>query len=183
MEGKKIKIVYFIYQQKGEQNNTPKIESNDKIKNVKEISKKGGYGSIIILYRIEVLKNEKENRINISILDNGKVYVSHILFDYLESLSKEGFDMKENIIFKLKFNTFNNEGNCLNKLPNSEQFYFFAEQFKENQNILINLYLCTISQIFLNSNEKFDFILKFFLIIYDKNKLHHLFKTSYSIFF
>ena len=147
MEGKEIKIVYFIYSQKGKRSNILKIDTNNKIKNVKEISKKDWNDSIIILYRIEVLKNEKENKIDIFILSkNGEVYVSHILFNYLESLSKEDFDMKENIIFKLKFTHFNNEANDLNQniLPYSEQFYFFAEHFKEDDNILINLYLSTI---------------------------------------
>ena len=184
MEGKEIKIVYFIYSQKGKRSNILKIDTNNKIKNLKEISQKDWYDSIIILYRVEVLKNEKENKIDIFILDNnGEVYVSHILFNYLESLSKEDFDMKENIIFKLKFNHFNNEGNDLNQfiLPYNDQFDLFAEQFKEDENILINLYLSTISQIFLNSNEKFDFILEFFLIIYDKNKLQRMSKLKQVI--
>ena len=46
---------------------------------------------------------------------------------------------------------------------------------------MINLYLSTISQIFLNSNEKFDFILEFFLIIYDKNKLQRMSKLKQVI--
>ena len=172
MEGKEIKIVYFIYSQKGKHSNISKIDTNDKIKNVKEISKKDWNDSIIILYRIEVLKNEKENKIDIFILSkNGEVYVSHILFNYLESLDEENFDMKDNIIFKLKFNNYNNEGNNLNQviLPYNEQFELFSETFKDNDEIMINLYLSTISQIFLNSNEKFDFILKFFLIILNAN--------------
>ena len=39
MEGKEIKKVYFIYAQKGEKNNIKEIETNDKVKIVKEISK------------------------------------------------------------------------------------------------------------------------------------------------
>ena len=184
MEGKEIKFVYFIYSQKGENNNILVIELNDKIKSIKEIIKKDWYDSIIILYRIEVLKSKNENKINISLIDNkGDVYFSHILFNYLESLDEENFDMKDNIIFKLKFNNYNNEGNNLNQviLPYNEQFELFSETFKDNDKIMINLYLSTISQIFLKTNEKCDFIFDFFLKIYDKQKMKSLPKLKQVI--
>ena len=167
MEGNEIKKVFFIYTQKGDKNNIFKIERSNKVKEVKELSK-DIYGDYIqVLYFLEITKYEGENKINISLLDNqGEIYISSIPFDSAELLGEDNLDIQENIIYKMKFKPYNNnEQHNLEQfiLPYDKQYAIFESTFKDNNKIMLSLYLNTITQVFLDSNEKFEFILEFFL--------------------
>ena len=171
MEGKEIKKVFFIYAQNGEKNNVKEIETNDKVKVVKEISKENLGNSIQNIYSIEILKNPEENKINIYLYDNqGEAYFSNIIFESNEFFEEENIDLQEKIIFKLKFKPYDYIKGKLDQiiLPNNEQFEIFENKFRENEKLMFSLYLNTISQVFLHSNENLDFIFNFFLKIYEK---------------
>ena len=191
MEGKEIKKVYFIYAQKGEKNNIKEIETNDKVKIVKEISKENLGNSIQNIYYLQILKNPEENKININLIDNqGEMYISNIVFEpneFIEEEEEENIDIEEKIIFKLKFKPFNNIEEKLDQiiLPYNEQFEIFENKFQDNDKLMFSLYLNTISQVFLHPNEKIDFIFNFFLNVYEKinSDKKQEFKTILKYFF
>jgi len=179
MEGNETKTVYFIYAQNGVKNNIAKVNLINKIKDAKEISKEIFGNTIRILYAIKISKNKNENKISISLKDNqGDTYISNIPLNLLEQLEEEEGDIEINniILFKLRFVPLNNDQ--IDKLdqiilPYDQQFTILENQFKEfknNNEIMISLYLNVISQIFLKSKQKYDFILQFFLKIYEKLK-------------
>ena len=172
MESNKIINAYFIYAQKGQNSNISTIETNDRIKKVQELSKEVNENNLQILYLIEISKTEEEKQINLSLLNNeGELFISNIHFEYLELLGEEKIDINENIFFKMKFEPLNNNSpNNLGQiiLPYDKQFSIFENHFKENAKLIFSLYLSTLSQVFLNSKEKFDFILDIFLKVYEK---------------
>ena len=189
MESNKIIKAYFIYAQKGQNSNISTIETNERIKNVQELSKEVNENSLQILYLIEISKSEEENQINLFLLNKqGELFISNIDFDYLKLLGEEKIDINENIFFEMKFeldddNNPNNLGQII--LPYDKQFSIFENQFKENDKIIFSLYLSTLSQVFLTSKQKFDFVLDFFLKIHEKinsNKLPE-FKNILKYFF
>ena len=166
MEGKETKTVYFIYSQNGEKSNIKAIDLDNKIKEAKEISKEVSGNSIQILYRLKISKN-KESRIKISLLDKQEIsYNSFISLNSNELFGDENYDTDNYIIYNVKFKPYsNNEENHLdqNILPCNKQFNIFENNFKNDQHNLITLYKTTIFQVFLQSNQKLDFILDFFL--------------------
>ena len=174
MEEKIRKHIYFLYTQKGDKNNITAIETNAKVRQVKEIFKELHNNYLQILYKVELLVNNDENKINIALLhNNGDSYYAHISL-YPTELDK-CINSTDIIIFKVLFKPYllNDGGDLLNQilLPNNEQFHIFERSFSNQENIIINLYSSIISQVFLNSKETFSFILDFFLKIYDKNKI------------
>ena len=172
MEGKKLKTIYFLYTQKGQENNIQKIEINDKIKKVEEISEELCGNYIQILYKVEVLINKDENKINISLLHFiGDSYLANIYLNQTE-LDKS-INNNDIIIFKVSFKPYlYDEGDNLYQifLPYEKQFDIFEKTFINQENILINLYSSVISQVFMNSKTKFEFIINLFLKIYDEKK-------------
>ena len=172
MEDKKRKIIYFLYTQKGQENNIQEIEINDKIKKVEEISEELCGNYIQILYKVEVLINKDENKINISLLHFiGDSYFANIYLNQTE-LDKS-INNNDIIIFKVSFKPYlYDEGDNLYQifLPYEKQFDIFEKTFINQENILINLYSSVISQVFMNSKTKFEFIINLFLKIYDEKK-------------
>ena len=170
MEEKSKKNIYFLYSQKGDKNNIQAIETNDKVIKVNEIHKEIYDNSIQILYKLEILINNEVNKINISLINiQGENYSAQV------ELNNTELDLNNNdiIIFKVQFKPyFTNEKNNLNQifLPYDKQFDIFERVFIDNENILINLYASIISQVFLVSKIKYDFIFNFFLKIYDEKK-------------
>jgi hypothetical protein len=79
MEEKNKRNIYFLYTQKGENNNISEIDTNDKIKKVNEIHKEI-YGNYIeILYKLEVLLDKDEKEIKIPLINiQGDYYYAYI---------------------------------------------------------------------------------------------------------
>ena len=185
MEEKSKKNIYFLYSQKGDKNNVQAIETNDKVIKVNEIHKEIYDNSIQILYKLEILINNEVNKINISLINiQGENYSAQV------ELNNTELDLNNNdiIIFKVQFKPyFNNEKNNLNQifLPYDKQFDILERIFIDNENILINLYASIISQVFLVSKTKYDFIFNFFLKIYDEKKMTKFpqFKSILKYFF
>ena len=185
MEEKSKKNIYFLYSQKGDKNNVQAIETNDKVIKVNEIHKEIYDNSIQILYKLEILINNDENKINISLINiQWENYSAQV------ELNNTELDLNNNdiIIFKVQFKPyFTNEKNNLNQifLPYDKQFDILERIFIDNENILINLYASIISQVFLVSKTKYDFIFNFFLKIYDEKKMTKFpqFKSILKYFF
>ena len=141
--------------------------------------------SIQILYKLEILINNDENKINISLINiQGDSYYAYIKLNNTEL----DVNIDDIIIFKVQFKPyFNNDKNNLNQifLPYDKQFDILERIFIDNENILINLYASIISQVFLVSKTKYDFIFNFFLKIYDEKKISKFpqFKSILKCFF
>ena len=169
-----LKKIYFIYAQKGEQNNILSFDTNKKIKNIKEIEKNILDNFIQILYCIEISADNRENQVKINLIDNmGEYYYSFIPLNTLELLGKENVDTDEIVIFNLQFMNYQSkEENKLNQyiLPYAQQFYIFENKFKDSDEKLINLYSSAITQILLKSNQKFDLIIYIFFKLFDERK-------------
>ena len=181
--------IYFIYTQIGKQNNIFSFDINEKIKNIKELGKKMCEQYIQILYCIEILDSDNNKQVKISLIDNkGEYYYSYIHLNTLELLGQGNVDTNKFIIFNLKFlDTQKSEENKLEQfiLPYYEQFYIFERNFKNNDEILINLYSSAIAQILLKTNQKFDFIIYIFFKIFDEEKYNNQprLKESLKYFF
>ena len=175
MEEKEIKQVYFIYTQNGGNNNIKSIELNDNIIDCKELSKEIKEEYIQIIYCLKISKNKDENEIKISLIDNqNDSYNSSFSLIPSGLLEKENITLDDYIIFNLKFKSINdNKGKNLNQfsLAYDTQFYIFESQFKNEDKMLFGLYISTIYQVLLKYKQKFDFILKFFLEIYNNKKI------------
>ena len=172
MEEKNRKNIYFLYTQKGENNNISEIDTNDKIKKVNEIHKEIYRNYIEILYKLEVLLDKEEKEIKIPLINiQGDYYYAYIRLNDTEL----DVNIDDIIIFKVQFKPYNyTEGNYLNQiyLPYNEQFDIFERNFSNQENILVNLYASIVSQVLLVSKTKYDFIINFFLKIYDKKKFN-----------
>ena len=97
------KNIYFIYAQQGEKSNIGAIETNDKVKKVKEIYKENLGIQIQSLYNIEIRKKKDDNRVIISLIDyNGECYNSLIHFTKNEIFGEED-EEDALILFKLMF--------------------------------------------------------------------------------
>ena len=169
MEDKQAMNIYFIYSQKGRENNIETFELNDKIKKVQEISKEIQEDNIQVLYCIEFCKNEGEEEFDISLSDiEGLKYISKFSLNNID----ENFN-KELFIFNLKFTPIENiYGNKLDQyiLSYEDQFYIFERNLEKADNRLINLYFTAINEILLKTKQEFSFILDLFLKIFDKKK-------------
>ena len=174
MEVKESKTIYFIYCQEGEKSNIQGIDKDDKIKEVKEISKDIYENSICILYRLGLMKNKEENKIKISLVDKqGIYYNATISLNSQELFGDKDYDTDCYTIYDVKFKPYNNnEGNYLNQknLPHNQQFKIFENHLKNNDDNMIALYKTTIFHVFLQSIQKLEFIIDFFLKIYNTNK-------------
>ena len=185
MKGNDNKTVYFIYAQNGVKNNIKKLNLiNDAEKIPKEI-----FGNTIrILYAIKIPKIKNEKKISLSLEDNqGDTYISNIPLNLLEQLEEEeGIKFNNIILFKLRFTSLNyDQIDKLDQiiLPYDQQFSILENRFKNDDDIMISLYLNAISQIFLKSKQKYDFILKFFLKTYEKSKRLPKFEIVMKYFF
>ena len=97
MEEKSKKNIYFLYSQKGDKNNVQAIETNDKVIKVNEIHKEIYDNSIQILYKLEILINNDENKINISLINiQGENYSAQVELNNTEL----DFNNNDIIIFK-----------------------------------------------------------------------------------
>ena len=175
MEEKETKKIYFIYAQNGYSCNIDKFVLNDKIIKVTQL-----YKDIVkliynhILYCAEVVKNNDNNEIELSLIDlNGDKYSSFIFLNQQEGL--EIIDTNEIILFKLIFEPFNGKNNLQQfTLSADKQLKIFEDNFKNDDKKLVNLYLSLINQVLLKENHKFDLVLNVFYKIYNENKYENL---------
>ena len=159
MEDKKTKKIYFLYSQKGQNNNIQNFELNDKINNVQDISKDVLDDTTQVIYCIEISNYEQEDEINISLINiQGIKYICNIPLENLKVFP----DLNEAIIFNLLFEPFDElNANYLDQilLPYKDQFDCFEKKIKDNEQLMISLFFSTINEILLKSRQKFDFIL------------------------
>ena len=172
--------IYFIYTQHGEKNKIKEFTADEKIIKVEELSKEQCNEKIQVLYCAYVSKNIDEDEIEISLDDEeGENYYSNIYLD-----KNEENDFIFNLIFEHRENdAFNHLEQAI--LPVIDQFYFFEKNFKNKDDILINLYSKAINQILFKPNKKFNFILYIFFQIFDENKYNNLpkYKDALIYFF
>ena len=172
MEDKEYKTIYFIYAQEGKKNNIESIPSNDTFIEAQIISEDIYENEIQILYRLKISKKREEKGLLITLLDSsGKVYNSKISLNPLELFGEENNDINDYLIYNVKFQT-SGEINCLNQkiLSYIKQFNIFENKFKDDNKTLIYLYKSTIFQLLLKPNLKLDFILDFFLKMYNNQQ-------------
>ena len=97
-----------------------------------------------ILYSIEIVNSDNNKQVKISLIDNkGEYYYSYIHLNTLELLGQGNVDTNKFIIFNLKIlDIQKSEENKLEQfiLPYYEQFYIFEKNFKNNDEILINVF-------------------------------------------
>ena len=171
------KNIFFIYAQQGEKSNIGAIETNDKVKKVKEIYKENLGIQVQSLYNIEIRKQKDENRLIISLIDyNGECYNSLIHFTKNEIFGEED-EEDALILFKLMFYPYEKkESNILGQftLHYEEQFYIFEKYFteKKNDKLKINLYASTISQYLLKDNLNYKFVINLFFKLYDEREMN-----------
>ena len=172
--------IYFIYTQHGEKNKIKEFTTDEKIIKVEELSKEQCNEKIQVLYCAYASKNINEDEIEISLDDEeGENYYSNIYLD-----KNEENDFIFNLIFEHRENdAFNHLEQAI--LPVIDQFYFFEKNFKNKDDILINLYSKAINQILFKPNKKFNFILYIFFQIFDENKYNNLpkYKDALIYFF
>ena len=155
---------YFIYSQKGKKSNISILETNDQIKKIDIIASGIQSGKIDYLYQLYCLNisNIQEDKpITLSLISiQGELYTAKI---YLHN--KELFKYK--IIFEPYYNK--NE-NSLNQivLPFHEQFEIFKKHLKIDNELLYNLYSSQLNVIFTEKIIEFDFLLKFFIELYEQ---------------
>jgi len=164
MEEKETRKIYFIYAQNGYSCNIDKFELNDKIIKVTQLYR--NIEKLIynhILYCAEVLNNNNENEVTLTLIDiNGDKYSSLLVFN--EQEGEEIINTNEKIFFKLIFEPHQSKNN-LNQftLSADKQLKIFEDNFKNDDKKLINLYLSLINQVLIKEENKFDLILMCFI--------------------
>ena len=175
MEEKETRKIYFIYAQNGYSCNIDKFELNDKIIKVTQLYR--NIEKLIynhILYCAEVLNNNNENEVTLTLIDiNGDKYSSLLVFN--EQEGEEIINTNEKIFFKLIFEPHQGKNN-LNQftLSADKQLKIFEDNFQNDDKKLINLYLSLINQVLIKEENKFDLILNVFYKIYNENKYENL---------
>ena len=133
MEEKETRKIYFIYAQNGYSCNIDKFELNDKIKKVTQLYK--NIEKLIynhILYCAEVLNNNNENEVTLTLIDiNGDKYSSLLVFN--EQEGEEIINTNEKIFFKLIFEPHQGKNN-LNQftLSADKQLKIFEDNFQND---------------------------------------------------
>ena len=172
MEGRK--RIYFLYTQIGQENKIKNFLINDDIKKVGKIEECKRNEYIRILYYAEISRKQNEEKLKIFLKDNqGESYYSNISLNTLELLGEKNLETDDFFIFNLKFiDSQNNEENNLEQfiLEPNEQFYIFENKFAKKDDKLVILYLCTITQVLLKTNQKFDLILDIFFKLFENHK-------------
>ena len=165
MENIKENKIYFIYAQKGKKSNISTIETNEQIKKIDIIKEGTQSDNIYILYCLTILNTNKEKPITLTLKDNkGELYISNIYLNNTDIFQ-----------YKILFEPYYNKNeNSLDQiiLPNEKQFEIFKNSFKNDINILYNLYSSRLTSFLMDNTLTidFNFLWKFFIEFYQQFK-------------
>ena len=193
-ENPKDKVIYFIYSQKGgEENDIGKLEKNENIKNIQIIKQYKTFEYIYVLYSVTISTNNKEKMISLLLTKSFEQYEASI--DCAKSYP-------EIFIYEIDFKPFNLNLNLNNNfikftLPYTEQFNIFKNEIVfQNNNLLKNLCQSTLDfihnvalinqeNIVNKRNFEFNFYLYLFLnclTLYIYNNNEYILKLFFNEF-
>jgi len=193
-ENPKDKVIYFIYSQRGgEENDLGKLEKNDNIKNVQIIKQYKNFEYIYVLYSVTISTNKQEKMISLFLTKSFGQYEASI--DCVKSYP-------EIFIYEIDFKPFNLNLNSNNNfiiftLPYTEQFNIFKNEIVfQNNNLLKNLCQSTLDfihnvalinqeNIINKRNFEFNFYLYLFLnclTLYIYNNNEYILKLFFNEF-